>query len=76
MQSFLRQHIEKIVKLTDDEAAFIVEHFVEEHFSKNAFLFKQGEHVNRCFFVVKGLLKLLYTDDSGKTHIVSFAMED
>lgn len=28
------------------------------------------------YFVVAGLLKLVYTDDAGKPHLLSFAMED
>ncbi len=72
----LRKHIEKIVPLTDEEFAFVLSHFTSKKFKKNQFLIREGEPVTFSYFVVSGLLKLVYTDDSGKQHVVSFAMED
>ena len=76
MQEFLRQHIEKIVPLTDDEFGLILAHFSIQTFKKNEFIFQKDERVKHFYFVVTGLLKLGYPDESGKEHIVSFAMED
>ncbi|WP_160715968.1 Crp/Fnr family transcriptional regulator [Chitinophaga solisilvae] len=76
MQEILRQHIEKIVPLTDDEFTFIAAHFSIRHAARGEFLFQQGERVKYSYFVVSGLLKLVYDDDSSKQHIASFAMED
>ncbi|KQC31837.1 Crp/Fnr family transcriptional regulator [Flagellimonas eckloniae] len=76
MQEKLRSHIEEIVPLTDDEFLFILSHFSEEDYKKNDFLIQQGESVTHCYFVNSGLLKLVYDDDDGKQHIVSFAMEN
>ncbi|MBC9934165.1 Crp/Fnr family transcriptional regulator [Chitinophaga qingshengii] len=76
MQEKLRQHIEKIVPLTDEEFALVLSHFVPKTVKKKDFLIRQGEPVRHCYFVVSGLLTLIYDDDSGKQHIVSFAMED
>lgn len=72
----LREHIEKIVPLSDDEFAFICTHFTIKKYKKHQFLIHVGEPVKYHYFVVSGLLKLVYTDDTGKEHIVSFAMED
>ncbi|HWV70518.1 MAG TPA: Crp/Fnr family transcriptional regulator, partial [Pseudosphingobacterium sp.] len=72
----LRKHIEKIIPLTDDEFAFILTHFTIKKFKKHQFLIQEGEAVKYYYFVVSGLLKLVYTDDTGKQHIVAFAMED
>ncbi|RDI10197.1 Crp/Fnr family transcriptional regulator [Flavobacterium sp. AG291] len=72
----LREHIEKIVPLTDDEFAFVMSHFTSKKLKKHQFLIQQGEPVRYSYFVVSGLLKLVHTDASGKEHIVSFAMED
>lgn len=72
----LREHIEKIVSLTDDEFAFVLSHFTSKKYKKHQFLIQEGEPVPYAYFVVSGLLKLVYTDASGKEHIVSFAMED
>lgn len=76
MQEKLRNHIEAIVPLTNDEFSFILSLFTVEKFKKNELLIQEGKDVKYVYFVVSGLLKLAYTDDSGKEHIVSFAMED
>ncbi len=76
MQDKLRQHVEKIIPLTDDEFAFVCTHFTTKKFKKHQFLIQEGEAVKYSYFVVSGLLKLVHTDDTGKQHIVSFAMED
>ncbi|WP_394774803.1 Crp/Fnr family transcriptional regulator [Flavobacterium sp.] len=76
MQANLREHIEKIIPLTDDEFAFICTHFSTKKFKKHQFLIQKGDPVKHSYFVISGLLKLVYTDDAAKEHIVSFAMED
>lgn len=72
----LRRHIEEIVPLTDEEFAFVLAHFEEEKFKKGQFIIREDEPVPYAYFVVSGLLKLVYTDESAKEHILSFAMED
>lgn len=76
MQEILRSHIEKTVSLTDDEFAFVFSHFTVQNFRKYQFIIQQGDNVQYLYFVVSGLLKLMYSDDNGKEHIIAFAMED
>lgn len=76
MQQKLREHIEKIVPLTDDEFAFVLSHFTIKSYKKREFLIREGKSVKYSYFVVSGLLMLIHNDESGKQHIVSFAMED
>ncbi|KOP37506.1 Crp/Fnr family transcriptional regulator [Flavobacterium sp. WLB] len=76
MQEKLREHIEKIIKLTDEEFSFISQHFITKKFKKHQFLIQEGDDVKYAYFVISGLLKLVYTDESLKQHIASFAMED
>ncbi|PBJ09363.1 Crp/Fnr family transcriptional regulator [Flavobacterium sp. ACN6] len=73
---FLRTHIEKVVSLTDEEAAFITSHFKLKTFEKGQFIIEEGNDVTEVYFVVFGLIKLVYEDKDAKKHIVSFAMED
>lgn len=73
MHEKLRQHIERVVPLTDDEFAFVSTHFTTKRFKKHQFIIQEGDAVKYHYFVISGLLKLVYT---GKPHIVSFAMED
>ncbi len=76
MEQVLRQHIEKVIPLTDDEFTFVLSHFSFKTYKKHQFLLQPGENVNYSFFVILGLLKLVFTDDNARQHIVSFAMED
>ena len=76
MEIRLREHIEKIIPLTDDEFAFVISHFTIKNYKKRDFLIQKDERVKYSYFVVSGLLMLVYDDESGKQHIVSFAMED
>lgn len=72
----LREHLQQIVPLTDEEFALVLSQFTLRKFKKHQFLIQENEPVRYAYFVVSGLLKLVYTDYSGKQHIVSFAMED
>ncbi len=76
MQQLLREHLEKIVPLRDEEFALALAHFTLKRYKKHQFLIQPGEAVPFAYFVVAGLLKLVYTDAAGKAHILAFAPED
>jgi CRP-like cAMP-binding protein len=75
-ENFLRTHIEKVISLTDEEFSFIVSHFVLKTFTKGQLIVEEGNDVKEVYFVISGLIKLVYEDKKAKKHIVSFAMED
>lgn len=74
--NLLRKHIGKIVALTDEEFLFVKKCFIYKKNTKSECIFKEGEQVKYIYFVLSGLLKLYYTEENIKEHIVSFAMED
>ncbi|UXP30832.1 Crp/Fnr family transcriptional regulator [Reichenbachiella agarivorans] len=76
MHKKLRAHIEKTVTLTDDEFDLLLPYFTLKHFHKKEFLFERGQKVEYAYYVVSGLLKLVFVDKDASEHIVSFAMED
>jgi CRP-like cAMP-binding protein len=76
VEDVLRKQIERIIKLTDDEFQFALSHFVKKTFKKHQYVLQAGNSAPNDHFVVKGLLKSFYLDESGKTHILQFAMED
>ena len=76
MEDILRNQIEKIVKLTDEEFQFVLSHFSVKAFRKHQYVLQAGNPAPNDHFVVKGLLKSFYLDETGKTHILQFAMED
>jgi CRP-like cAMP-binding protein len=76
MSIILKQHIDEISPLTDDEFAFVVSHFTVKKFKKHQYLIQEGDLVQNDYFVVSGLLKSSHTDARGKEHILQFAMEN
>lgn len=76
MSEFLRQHIEKITPLTNEEFDYIQSHFSVKKLKKHQFLVQEGDMVQQDYLVVKGLLKAYYLNSEGKEHILQFAMED
>ncbi|KJD34757.1 Crp/Fnr family transcriptional regulator [Tamlana nanhaiensis] len=76
MSLALKNHIEKIVSLTDEEFKYVLSFFTKKKLQKHQFLIASGAPVQTDHFVLKGLLKATYTNDEGKQHILQFAMED
>lgn len=76
MEELLRQQIEKIVQLTDQEFQFVLSHFSYRSYKKHQYVVQAGDPAPNDHFIVKGLLKSFYLDDLGKTHILQFAIED
>lgn len=76
MHERLRNHFEEIVDLTDQEFAFVLTQFKTREFEKGDFIFQNGDPIKYAYFIVSGLVKLVYHDENANEHIVSFAMED
>lgn len=66
MQHPLRQQIEEIIPLTDEEFELILGHFQKVTKRKHQYLVQEGDIVNKEFWVVKGCLKNYCIDDSNK----------
>lgn len=74
--SFLRNHIEKIVTLTDEEFEKILTFFNVKKLKRKEFLIENGDVVASEYLVINGLLKAFLHDEKGKEFIVQFAMEE
>ena len=72
----LRQHIQEIVSLTDDEFDYILSHFTPVNRRKHQFIVQEGEKVDKEFFVIQGCVKSYFLDANGKEHILQFGMEN
>ena len=72
----LQQHLVDTSTLTDLELRQVMTCFQQHSYHKGDVLFREGDRVKHLFFVVAGLLKLVYHDDTAKEHILSFAMEE
>lgn len=72
----LRQHIEQITSLADEEFEFIRPHFTKKRILKNQYLLHEDDDVKYEFLVLSGLYKVIFLDDQGKEHIIQFAKEN
>ncbi|MAZ26665.1 MAG: Crp/Fnr family transcriptional regulator [Cytophagaceae bacterium] len=72
----LRKQIEEIVKLTDEEFDYVLEHFQKKSFKKHQIVLHEGDYAQFDFFVVKGLMRVSRLDSDGKEHILQFGMEN
>ncbi|MGH2666140.1 MAG: Crp/Fnr family transcriptional regulator [Flavobacterium sp.] len=72
----LRQHIEMINPLTDREWEYVMPFFTYKKLKKHQFLLQKEDTVKKEYWIIKGLLKTYAIDDSGKEHILQFAMEN
>lgn len=76
MDQILKRQIEKIIALTDDEFQVVLSYFLVGKYKKHQYIVQQDSPVPYLHFVVKGLLRSFYIDQSGKSHILQFAIED
>lgn len=76
MNIALREHIDKVTPITDDEFNYMFSFFKVKKLRKHQFLIQEDNEVSNDYWVVKGLLKAYYTDEEGRMHILQFAMED
>ncbi|CCH53078.1 putative transcriptional regulator, Crp/Fnr family [Fibrisoma limi BUZ 3] len=72
----LRQHVDKVIPLTDEESARASALFTVKKLRKKQFLVQQGDVCKYESFVVSGCLKSYYTDEQGHDHILRFSVED
>ncbi|WP_116126539.1 Crp/Fnr family transcriptional regulator [Lewinella sp. IMCC34183] len=68
-------HLRELIPLADADGTRAAAYFTEERVPRRAVLLHAGRPVRYCYFVVSGLLKLVYTDTAGNQHTVSFAAE-
>ncbi|MCU7616701.1 Crp/Fnr family transcriptional regulator [Chryseobacterium sp. PBS4-4] len=72
----LRQHIEEITTINDEEFESIKTFFTHKNVRKNQFLLHEGDDVQFEFLVLEGIYKVFYLDENGKEHIVQFAKKN
>lgn len=51
MYDILKNHIEKIISLTDSEFEFVASLFTPKVYKKGQFIFHEGEYLTKNFFV-------------------------
>ena len=76
MSQVLRQHLEEIISLSDDEFEYVLSHFKIRKLKKHQFVVQEGHRVENDFFIVSGCLKSFHTDNEGKLHIIRFGLQN
>lgn len=72
----LRQHIQELIQLTDEEFDIVLSHFEPIRKRKHQYIVQEGDYVDKEYWVIKGCLKSCFFDDDGKEHILQFGMEN
>ncbi|HEX3383898.1 MAG TPA: Crp/Fnr family transcriptional regulator [Mucilaginibacter sp.] len=72
----LIQHIQKITAAPEIEDDLILSFFETRTFRKKGILQEEGKRCSLYFFVVKGCLRLFFTDHNGTEQTLQFALED
>ncbi|MBO9584959.1 MAG: Crp/Fnr family transcriptional regulator [Flavobacterium sp.] len=70
----LKEHVSKIVALTDEQFDYFFSHFKAASFKKGQTIISEGQDVEQEYFVVSGCLKSFYVNDEVKMYILQFAM--
>ena len=73
--TLLRNHIEEIVSLTDEEWIYVSQFFKYKKLKKHQFLVQKDEAVPAEFWIINGLTKAYTIDTNGKEYILQFALE-
>jgi CRP-like cAMP-binding protein len=72
----LLSYFEKLIPLTDEETALIVEKFRPRLYRKRQYVLQEGDTCTQFNFVVKGCLRMYKIDEQGAVHILQFATEN
>lgn len=68
--------IKNSISLSSEAEEYIYSITKEKKVSKGEVLIRQGQTVNKTFFVIRGILRSFCVDKEGKEHTLQFASED
>ena len=72
----LIDYFNNLLPLNDEEKAFVEEVFKERRVKRRQFILQEGDISKHNTFVVEGCFRMYYTDEKGKEHNISFAIEN
>lgn len=76
MHEVLLKNIAAFIELTDKEIEYFLSLLVPKKLRRRQYHVQAGELCRYEAYVLKGILRQYYIDDSGAEHTISFAMED
>ncbi len=76
MRGDIRKNIERHIELSDAEFSHFMTFLSSRKLLKRQFLVQEGDYTKHSYYVVKGCVRAFKVDDSGKEHVIQFALED
>src|SRR5438046_10215685 len=73
-KEILREHVAKIVSLTDQQFDYFFSRFKQQSYKKGQTIIAEGDKVECEYFVLDGWLKSFYINDDVKMFILQFAL--
>ena len=75
MSHIFRNHLEKFIKINDEDFEKILSFFEVKTFGKKENLLVEGQICRSNYFVLKGLLRKFFINEKGTEQITEFAIE-
>ena len=72
----IRQAIQQMIRITDDDLAFFLKDSVVRTYKRQELLSLPMVVPNEIYFINKGILRVIITDTEGTEHTVHFALEN
>ncbi|WP_235833111.1 Crp/Fnr family transcriptional regulator [Arcticibacter tournemirensis] len=72
----LKTHIDKFVKISDEEFVDIIKYFQAQTFKKKENLLNEGQVCKINYFVLKGILRKFFINEKGVEQTTEFAIEN
>jgi CRP-like cAMP-binding protein len=76
MSENLKKHIEKFVKISEQDYSKILTYFIPVETAKKQNLLVEGKVCGSNYFVVKGCLRLFFVNEKGIEQTIQFALEN
>lgn len=75
MSQIFRNHLEKFIKINDEDFEEILSYFEVKNFAKKENLLEEGQVCKYNYFVLNGLLRKFFINEKGTEQITEFAIE-
>lgn len=76
MYQDLKDHLKKIVNISDDVFEQVAAPFTVQTFKKKEYLLREAQVCKAKYFVVKGILRKFFFNDKGVEYTTEFAIEN
>ncbi|KFC19946.1 Crp/Fnr family transcriptional regulator [Chryseobacterium sp. FH1] len=75
MSQIFRNHLEKFIKISDNDFEEILSYFEVKNFAKKENLLEEGQICKYNYFVLNGLLRKFFINEKGTEQTTDFALE-